>query len=96
MRGFRNGSKLGKCTFCSQHIEEGSAKLASKHAKITYGRWICGSCLYGMKEAVESVVEVFDKEFENINKKDIPFKIDPTTGKIINYKYPVALDETGE
>jgi hypothetical protein len=95
MRGFRDGSKLGKCTFCSQPIEEGSDKPASKHAKITFGRWICGSCLYGMKDAVESVIEAFDNELVKL-EKELPFKIDPTTGKIINYKYPVALDETGE
>ena len=94
MRGFRSGSKLGKCTFCSQHIEEGNDKLASKHAKITFGRWICGSCLYGMKDAVIEVVEILDKEFENIGETS-NFKVDPVTGKI-NYKYPVALDETGE
>ena len=95
MRGFRSGSKLGKCTFCSQHIEEDSDKAASKHAKITFGRWICGSCLYGMRDAVDSVIEAFDNEIEKA-EKNVPFKIDPSTGKIINYKYPVALDETGE
>ena len=91
MRGFRDGSKLGKCTFCAQHIEEGSEKMASKHAKITFGRWICGSCLYGMRDAVNSVIEIFDKQMEEgINSA--PFKVDPVTGKL-NYKYPNAVDE---
>tara|TARA_R100001594_G_C3985530_1_gene251159 strand:+ start:628 stop:915 length:288 start_codon:yes stop_codon:yes gene_type:complete len=94
MRGFRDGSKLGKCTFCSQAIQEGNDKLASKHAKITFGKWICGSCLYGMKDAVNAVVDVLDKEMEESSKTPT-FKVDPMTGKI-NYKYPVALDETGE
>ena len=91
MRGFREGSKLGKCTFCSQHIEEGSPKMASKHAKITFGKWICGSCLYGMKDAVNDAIEVFDNELNNLEKAS-PFQVDPVTGKL-NYKYPNAVDE---
>jgi len=90
MRGFRGGSKLGKCTFCAQAIEEGSEKLASKHAKVTFGRWICGSCLYGMKDAVDAVMEAFDNELKDQGKAS-PFQVDPVTGKI-SYKYPSRVD----
>ena len=93
MRGFRPNSKLGKCTFCSDAIVEGKDNVSSRLAKITYGKWICGGCLYGMRDAVNSVVEAFDEEIPEPTGKT--FKVDPATGKL-TYKYPVALDETGE
>jgi len=80
MRGFRDGSKLGKCTFCSQAISEGDDKPASKYAKVTFGRWICGSCLFGMRDAVDSVIEVFEKEVEK-DAEYLGLKINPKTGK---------------
>ena len=95
MRGFRNNSKLGKCTFCAYTITEGEEKLPSKFAKITYGKWICGNCLYGMRDAVDSVIDEFDEVTEkaNINLKNAGYQLDPETGKLVSYKYPVDIEE---
>ena len=80
LRGFRADSVLGKCTFCGHRVKENEDSTASKFAKIIYGRWICGGCLFGMKDAVESVVEQYDKQFEE-DAQVQGLKFNPETGK---------------
>ena len=55
-------------------------KSEGNKAKISYGRWICGGCLFGMKDAVESVVEQYDKQFEE-DAQVQGLKFNPETGK---------------
>lgn len=94
MRGFYKLAKLGKCTFCNHPVEEGSPKPASIYAKITYGRWVCGNCLLGMKDAIESVVEAYDTyAVEENEDSSEQMSVDPKTGKLVTYKYPVDIEE---
>ena len=94
MRGFYKLARLGKCTFCNQPIQEDSPKPASKYAKITYGKWICGSCLLGMKDAVDTVIEAYDVIGNPDDDDDSEqMSVDPKTGKLVTYKYPVDIEE---
>ena len=79
MRGFRVDSVLGKCTFCGHRVKEDDDSTASKFAKISFGRWICGGCLFGMKDAVNAVVEQREKELDTVGEEGLKFN--PETGK---------------
>ena len=88
MRGFREEAVLGKCTFCGFKVTEGDKGWQSRSARITYGRWICGSCLIGMKDAVD--VAVSNKEsmpdtnqiLDEIYEIGAGFSLNPKTGKL--------------
>jgi hypothetical protein len=80
MRGFRVDSVLGKCTFCGHRVKEDDDSTASKFAKISFGRWICGGCLFGMKDAVDAVVEQYGKQFEK-EAESKGLKFNPETGR---------------
>jgi len=84
MRGLQIGSILGKCSFCSDKIKEGSNQLASKHARITYGKWLCGRCLISMKDVVDEVSEDWRKDHKILDKtaRKNGFKINISTGKL--------------
>ena len=88
MRGFREDAVLGKCTFCGFKITEGDLGWQSRSARITFGRWICGSCIIGMKDAVD--VAVSNKEampdtkemLEEVYNIGAGFRLNPETGKL--------------
>jgi|TARA_R100001530_G_scaffold79183_4_gene55270 hypothetical protein len=85
MRGFHKEAILGKCSFCRIGIEEDSPKFSSAHAKITYGKWMCGKCLLSMKEMIDDVHQAYTRDYlkraeEEAN--EIGFKINPKTGKM--------------
>ena len=79
MRGFRTDSILGKCTFCGFRIKEDEKSTSAKFAKVSYGRWICGGCLFGMRDAVDAVVKQRDNELNDIETEGLKFN--PETGK---------------
>jgi len=79
MRGFRADSVLGKCTFCGFRIKEDEESTSAKFAKVSYGRWICGGCLFGMRDAVDAVVKQRDNELNDIETEGLKFN--PETGK---------------
>lgn len=88
MRGFREEAVLGKCTFCGFKVTEGDKGWQSRSSRITYGRWICGSCLIGMKDAVDVAVsnkEIMPSTTDVLNEmlEDTGFEMDPTTGKLV-------------
>ena len=86
-RGFKEDAILGKCTFCSQKIQDNDARIPSKYAKITFGRWICGSCLFGMKDAVNEVVDAMETEQSAESVVDVikdVYKFDVETGKYVS------------
>ena len=80
MRGFRANAVLGKCTFCGFRIKEDDTSTSAKFAKISFGRWICGGCLFGMKDAVDAAVEQYGKQFEK-EAESKGLKFNPETGK---------------
>ena len=84
MRGLQEGAILGKCLFCSAKIKEGSSHLTSKHAKITYGKWLCGICLISMKDVVDEVSLDWKEEHKVLDKKARKngFKINVITVKL--------------
>ena len=87
MRGFREEAVLGKCTFCGFKITEGDLGWQSRSARITFGRWICGSCLIGMKDAVDVAVsnkELMPSTTDVLNEmmEDTGFEMNPTTGRL--------------
>jgi hypothetical protein len=84
MRGLQKDSVLGKCLFCSEKIIEGSLHLISKHAKITYGKWLCGRCLITMKDVVDEVSKDWKEEHKVLDKtaRKNGFKINIATGKL--------------
>ena len=79
MRGFRADSVLGKCTFCGFRIKEDEESTSAKFAKVSYGRWICGGCLFGMRDAVDADVKQRDNELNDIETEGLKFN--PETGK---------------
>lgn len=83
MRGLQEGAILGKCHFCSDKIIEGNAELTSKHARITYGKWLCGRCLISMKDVVDDVTEDWREEHKILDKtaRKNGFRINIQTGK---------------
>jgi len=87
VRGFREEAVLGKCTFCGFKVTEGDKGWQSRSSRITYGRWICGSCLIGMKDAVDVAVsnkESMPSTTEIINEifEETGFQMNPTTGRL--------------
>tara|TARA_R110002020_G_scaffold42341_1_gene124216 strand:- start:258 stop:512 length:255 start_codon:yes stop_codon:yes gene_type:complete len=80
MRGFRANAVLGKCTFCANPVKENDESTSSKFAKISFGRWICGSCLFGMKDAVDAVVIQFNKELDK-EAEEKGLRLNPETGR---------------
>lgn len=84
MRGLQDGAILGKCHFCSDKIKEGNKHLTSKHAKITYGKWLCGRCLISMKDVVDEVSLDWREEHKVLDKtaRKNGFKININTGKL--------------
>ena len=81
MRGFRANAVLGKCTFCGFRIKEDDTSTSAKFAKISFGRWICGGCLFGMKDAVDAVGEALD---EGPQVKTYEPRFDPKLGKYVS------------
>tara|TARA_R110000824_G_scaffold206523_3_gene391657 strand:+ start:3458 stop:3730 length:273 start_codon:yes stop_codon:yes gene_type:complete len=83
MRGFREDSILGRCTFCKYTVREGEDKFAGKYAKATYSRWICGNCLIGMSDASAAALKGYEDGSEERAKiiKEVGYKIDQKTGK---------------
>ena len=84
LRGFAKDAVLGRCTFCRYTVKEGELKFASRFARITHGRWICGTCLIGMKEVIEEAEQVYEDESDQRNEllKEIGYTTNPETGKI--------------
>jgi hypothetical protein len=84
MRGLHKDSVLGKCHFCRDNIVEGSKHLVSKHAKVTYGKWLCGRCLISMKDVVDEVSQDWKEEHKVLDKtaRKNGFKINISTGKL--------------
>ena len=51
-----------------------------EYLKMSFGRWICGSCLFGMKDAVDAVVVQFEKELsKEADEKGL--RLNPKTGR---------------
>ena len=88
MRGLSKDSILGRCTFCKYTVREDEEKFPSHYAKITYGRWICGSCLLGMSNSVTDAQKGYEsgaaERAKILNK--IGYRMDPKTGKLIDVK----------
>lgn len=87
MRGFREEAVLGKCTFCGHKVTEGAKGWQDRSARITYGRWICGSCLIGMKDGVEAAISNRDampavEDVINQVLEGSMLKLNPKTGKL--------------
>jgi len=84
MRGFRSDAVLGRCTFCKYTVREGEDKFAARYAKITHGRWICGKCLIGMREAIDDAETGYKKE-QNARTElldNMGYVMNPETGKL--------------
>lgn len=101
MRGFREDAVLGKCTFCGHKVTEGAKGWADRSSRITYGRWVCGSCLIGMKDAVDLAVnnkESMPDSNELVNEalEGSGLRVNPETGKLEivedNKSSPARLD----
>ena len=87
MRGFREEAVLGKCTFCGYKVTEGAKGWQDRSARITYGRWICGSCLIGMKDGVDAALsnkEVMPSivDIQNEVFKGSGVQVNPETGRL--------------
>tara|TARA_R110000824_G_scaffold327643_2_gene514523 strand:- start:444 stop:716 length:273 start_codon:yes stop_codon:yes gene_type:complete len=82
VRGFREEAVLGKCTFCQHKVTEGDKGWQSLSARITYGRWICGSCLIGMKDGVDIAIanRAALPTIEDVSNSIV--KVNPETGKL--------------
>tara|TARA_R110000824_G_scaffold6640_3_gene30711 strand:+ start:958 stop:1287 length:330 start_codon:yes stop_codon:yes gene_type:complete len=101
MRGFREDAVLGKCTFCGHKVTEGAKGWADRSSRITYGRWVCGDCLVGMKDAVDLAIRNKDSmgdsnEMLNSMLQGDGLRVNPETGKLeiveTNKSSPARLD----
>ena len=100
MRGFREEAVLGKCTFCAYKVTEGAKGWQDRSARITYGRWICGNCLIGMKDGVDEAVSNRDAmpAFAPMDEllAENRLRMNPETGKLEivedNKSSPARLD----
>jgi|TARA_Y100000310_G_scaffold340156_1_gene434989 hypothetical protein len=80
---------LGICVLCSYKIpapkrmEQWYEKCSTIAGK---GKWVCGHCLYKLKDAVHIAVKARKKVAKKVKRNEMReygVKVDPTSGKLV-------------